>query len=56
VIWLHTVLVDDPEYPEAHVDRLVVVVEGERVEGIQPAVDTAAPLMCRSFSKHKVPF
>src|SRR6185369_14811040 len=34
---LHAVLVDDAQIAEAHVRRVVVVAEGERVERVEPA-------------------
>src|SRR5262245_29008745 len=45
----HPVLVDDPEYPEAQVLRVVVVVERDRVAGVQPTMIPAVTHACWLF-------
>jgi hypothetical protein len=42
---LHPVLVDDAQRPEAHVLGVVVVGEGEAVEGVEPPVLGVAPFV-----------
>ena len=48
--WLdtrHDVLVDDPQRAEAHVRRVVVVREAERVVAVEPTVVGVAARFCR---------
>ena len=49
---LDPVLVDYPQHAEAHVPRVVVVVEREGVAGVEPAVLTVAPLAGGSDGDH----
>jgi hypothetical protein len=41
---LHPVVVDDPQGAEAQVGGVVVIAEGKRVVGVEPAVVEVAPL------------
>src|SRR5437762_13951048 len=50
---LDTVLVDDAQPTEAHVRRVVVVRERERVARVEPAVVEAAALPCLSHRNHE---
>ena len=50
---LHPILIDNPQYPEAHILWVVVVIEGEGVAGVQPAKIAAATFIAGSNGDHK---
>jgi len=49
---LDAILIDHPQRAEAHVRRVVVVGEGKRVVGVQPAVIGMAPFAGLSYLDH----
>jgi hypothetical protein len=45
---VHSILIDHPERSDAHVRRIMVVAEGERVPGLKPAQIRDAALIATS--------